>query len=122
MRDAVIEWGADPAARTRFNCCLPVVAETWDGDLNDIYGFHVKKEHVFAALDRGRGRARWPKGNVGGGTGMMCLGFKGGIGTASRRLAGAAGRLHRGRAGAVQLRRCGGSCGSRAVPVGQEIR
>ncbi|MFL5474701.1 MAG: P1 family peptidase, partial [Gemmatimonadales bacterium] len=53
VRDAVIEWG-----RTRltdvFNCCLPVVAETWDGDLNDIYGFHVKKQHVFAALDSAR--------------------------------------------------------------------
>jgi D-aminopeptidase len=84
VRDAVIEWG-----RTRvpgvFNCCLPVVAETWDGDLNDIYGFHVKKEHVFAAF-----AAAQPgpvvEGNVGGGTGMQCLGFKGGIGTASRRL------------------------------------
>ena len=40
--------GAHPGRRTCFNCCLPVVAETWDGDLNDIYGFHVTKEHVFA--------------------------------------------------------------------------
>lgn len=83
-RDAVIEWG-----RTRvpgvFNCCLPVVAETWDGDLNDIYGFHVTKQHVFAAFDAARPGAV-PEGNVGGGTGMQCLGFKGGIGTASRRL------------------------------------
>jgi D-aminopeptidase len=84
VRDAVIEWG-----RTRvpgvFNCCLPVVAETWDGDLNDIYGFHVKREHVFAAFDSARS-GPVPEGNVGGGTGMQCLGFKGGIGTASRRL------------------------------------
>ena len=86
VRDAVIEWG-----RTRipgvFNCCLPVVAETWDGDLNDIYGFHVSKEHVFAALAAAR-PGPVAEGNVGGGTGMQCLGFKGGIGTASRRLPG----------------------------------
>jgi D-aminopeptidase len=84
VRDAVIEWG-----RTRLSdpsiCCLPVVAETWDGDLNDIFGFHVKKEHVFAAL---ASAASGPvaEGNVGGGTGMICLGFKGGIGTASRQI------------------------------------
>ena len=46
VRDAVIEWGRTRLADV-FNCCLPVVAETWDGDLNDIYGFHVTKEHVF---------------------------------------------------------------------------
>ena len=84
VRDALIEWG-----RTRvpgvFNCCLPVVAETWDGDLNDIYGFHVRKAHVFEALAAAR-PGPVPEGNVGGGTGMQCLGFKGGIGTASRRL------------------------------------
>jgi len=89
VRDAVIEWG-----RTRltdvFNCCLPVVAETWDGDLNDIYGFHVKKQHVFAALDSARA-GPVAEGNVGGGTGMQCLGFKGGIGTSSRRLPGRSG-------------------------------
>jgi D-aminopeptidase len=84
VRDAVIEWG-----RTRvpgvFNCCLPTVAETWDGDLNDIYGFHVRKEHVFAALAAAK-PGPVAEGNVGGGTGMQCLGFKGGIGTASRRI------------------------------------
>jgi D-aminopeptidase len=84
VRDAIIEWG-----RTRvpgvFNCCLPVVAETWDGDLNDIYGFHVRKEHAFQALAAAK-PGRVPEGNVGGGTGMQCLGFKGGIGTASRRV------------------------------------
>jgi L-aminopeptidase/D-esterase-like protein len=89
VRDAVIEWG-----RTRvpgvFNCCLPAVAETWDGDLNDIYGFHVKKEHVFAALASAKPGAV-TEGNVGGGTGMQCLGFKGGIGSASRRLTADAG-------------------------------
>jgi D-aminopeptidase len=67
-----------------------VVAETWDGDLNDIFGFHVKKEHVFAALAAAK-PGPVAEGSVGGGTGMQCLGFKGGIGTASRRLQGSAG-------------------------------
>ncbi|HET6474337.1 MAG TPA: P1 family peptidase, partial [Pseudomonadales bacterium] len=62
---------------------LPVVAETWDGYLNDINGFHVRPEHVFAALDGARGGAI-EQGSVGGGTGMICYGFKGGSGTASR--------------------------------------
>ncbi|HET6797917.1 MAG TPA: P1 family peptidase [Gemmatimonadales bacterium] len=83
VRDAVIEWG-----RTRvpgvFNCCVPTVTETWDGDLNDIYGFHVRREHVFSAFASAK-PGPVTEGNVGGGTGMQCLGFKGGIGTASRR-------------------------------------
>lgn len=62
---------------------LPVVAETWDGLLNDINGFHVKPEHVFAALESATDGAV-PEGNVGGGTGMTCHEFKGGTGTASR--------------------------------------
>lgn len=62
---------------------LPVVAETWDGSLNDIMGQHVKEEDAVAALDGARGDAV-PEGNVGGGTGMVCHQFKGGIGTASR--------------------------------------
>jgi D-aminopeptidase len=62
---------------------LPVVAETYDGFLNDINGFHVKSEHVFAALDEATS-GPVAEGNVGGGTGMICHGFKGGIGTASR--------------------------------------
>lgn len=84
VRDALIEWGADRLPDA-LHCCLPVVAETWDGDLSDIFGFHVKKDHVFAAL---AAAAPGPvvEGNVGGGTGMECLGYKGGIGTASRRL------------------------------------
>jgi L-aminopeptidase/D-esterase-like protein len=64
---------------------LPVVGETWDGRLNDIAGFHVTREHVYAALD-GATSGPVAEGNVGGGTGMVCYGFKGGIGTASRRL------------------------------------
>ncbi len=118
VRDAVIEWG-----RTRvpgvFNCCLPVVAETWDGDLNDIYGFHIRKEHVFAAFDSARS-GPVAEGNVGGGTGMQCLGFKGGIGTASRRLTASKGGFTVG-----VLVQC--NFGQRrqlriaGVPVGQEI-
>ena len=82
-RDAVIAWqgrrgpGVQPWG-------LPVVAETWDGWLNDINGFHVKDAHVFTALDSARGGAV-DEGGVGGGTGMVCFEFKGGIGTASRR-------------------------------------
>jgi len=86
VRDAVIEWlvrrGRDFGT---YDWSLPVVAETWDGTLNDINGFHVKTEHAFAALDSARG-GPVAEGNVGGGTGMICHRFKGGIGTASRRL------------------------------------
>ena len=85
-RDAVIEWGRTRVSDDAWNCCLPVVAETWDGDLNDIFGFHVHKQHVFAALDSARS-GPVAEGNVGGGTGMQCLGFKGGIGTSSRLVA-----------------------------------
>ncbi len=63
----------------------PVVAETWDGGLNDIYGMHVRPEHVVKAIDTAAS-GPVPEGNVGGGTGMVCYEFKGGIGTASRRL------------------------------------
>jgi D-aminopeptidase len=63
----------------------PVVAETWDGELNDINGFHVKEPNVFEALSTARS-GPVPEGNVGGGTGMICNGFKGGIGTSSRRI------------------------------------
>jgi len=64
---------------------LPVVAETWDGTLNDVRGQHVGKTHVFAAIDDAKDGAV-AEGNVGGGTGMICYGFKGGIGTSSRRV------------------------------------
>jgi L-aminopeptidase/D-esterase-like protein len=70
---------------TRDWAFLPVVAETWDGTLNDVRGQHVKKTHVFAAIDDAKGGSV-AEGNVGGGTGMICYGFKGGIGTSSRRL------------------------------------
>jgi L-aminopeptidase/D-esterase-like protein len=87
VRDAAIAWRlkAGPPDPSGYWWALPVVAETWDGYLNDINGMHVKPEHVFQALDGAAG-GRVPEGSVGGGTGMVCYGFKGGIGTASRRL------------------------------------
>ncbi len=87
VRDAVIAWRVahGPADATGAWWSLPVVAETWDGWLNDINGFHVKPEHVFEALDHAHAGVV-EEGNVGGGTGMICNGYKGGIGTASRKL------------------------------------
>lgn len=91
VRDAVTEWSLMKTGGLAA-WSLPVVAETWDGPwppyggLNDINGFHVKKEHVFAALDSAED-GPVAEGNVGGGTGMICNEFKGGIGTASRRFA-----------------------------------
>ncbi len=87
VRDAVIQWRVahgqpDPKS---YWWSLPVVAETWDGWLNDINGFHVKPEHAFHAIDSAHA-GPVEEGNVGGGTGMVCNGFKGGIGTSSRRL------------------------------------
>jgi L-aminopeptidase/D-esterase-like protein len=84
VRDASIKWSIEHG-QTSQAWSLPVVAETWDGYLNDINGFHVKPEHVFAALDGAR-PGRVPEGNVGGGTGMICYGFKCGTGTSSRKL------------------------------------
>ena len=87
VRDAVIEWYASKMKSNDYSgdISLPVVAETWDGFLNDINGFHVKKEHVFEAMETAAtGPIR--EGNVGGGTGMIAHGFKGGTGTSSRKL------------------------------------
>ena len=118
VRDAIIKWEV-----SRQNVLqpwwLPVVAETYDGALNDINGFHVKESHVLAALD-GAAAGLPREGVVGGGTGMTCLGFKGGIGTASRRLSAAQGGWTVG-----VLVQC--NFGSRrdlriaGVPVGEEI-
>lgn len=85
VRDAVLKWYVDTDwyGSEDWWYTYPVVAETYDGFLNDIYGFHVKEKHVLEAIaDAKIGKV--PEGNVGGGTGMMCLGFKGGIGTSSR--------------------------------------
>jgi D-aminopeptidase len=87
-RDAMIKWLH--AHGRQFPWALPVVAETWDGLLNDINGFHVKESHVLAALDSARG-GPVREGVVGGGTGMICNGWKGGIGTSSRKLSERAG-------------------------------
>ena len=86
-RDAVIAWRVKHGAadKTGYWWSLPVVAETWDGWLNDINGFHVKPEDVWHALDSAHGGAL-EEGSVGGGTGMICYEFKGGNGTASRKV------------------------------------
>jgi D-aminopeptidase len=86
-RDAVIAWRIKHGAadKTGYWWSLPVVAETWDGWLNDINGFHVKPEDVWHALDTARGGVL-EEGSVGGGTGMICYEFKGGNGTASRKI------------------------------------
>ncbi|HTS12484.1 MAG TPA: P1 family peptidase [Candidatus Limnocylindrales bacterium] len=87
VRDAVIAWQLKHGTPTPLDdwWSLPVVAETWDGGLNDINGFHVKPEDAFAAMDDAHS-GPIAEGNVGGGTGMICFEFKGGTGTASRRL------------------------------------
>ena len=94
VRDAVIDYARKhwPSAEGWADAfwSLPVVAETWDGHLNDIYGMHVRPEHAFQAIDGAR-PGPVAEGNVGGGTGMICYEFKGGIGTSSRVLGGADG-------------------------------
>jgi D-aminopeptidase len=84
VRDAVVRWWKSNN-RARQPWVLPVVAETYDGYLNDTDGFHVQEKHVVAALEGAKG-GEVAEGSVGGGTGMTCFEFKGGIGTASRRL------------------------------------
>jgi L-aminopeptidase/D-esterase-like protein len=85
VRDAVVKWRVKtaPPDATGYWWSLPVVAETYDGFLNDINGFHVTEAHAFAALDSATG-GPVAEGNVGAGTGMICYGFKCGIGTSSR--------------------------------------
>ncbi|MEJ7624664.1 MAG: P1 family peptidase [Pyrinomonadaceae bacterium] len=121
VRDAVIEWATRRGTSDGYSgdFSLPVVAETYDGFLSDINGFHVKKGHAFAALDSARGGAI-AEGNVGGGTGMMAHGFKGGTGTSSRVLPAAEGGykvgvLVQANYGFRRFFRVAG------VPVGQEI-
>jgi D-aminopeptidase len=122
VRDAVISyaarrWGQKPYGEV---WSLPVVAETWDGYLNDVYGMHVKPEHAVRAIESAAA-GPVPEGNVGGGTGMVCYEFKGGIGTASRVLPAADGGYTLGVLVQAnfglrhQLRIAG-------LPVGQELR
>ncbi|HXT47279.1 MAG TPA: P1 family peptidase, partial [Gemmatimonadaceae bacterium] len=117
VRDATLEWSITGGRNYDYE--LPVVGETLDNSLNDVAGFHVTKADVFAALNGARG-GPVPEGNVGGGTGMICGEFKGGTGTASRKLDAAEGGYT---VGALvqcnyglrrQLRIAG-------VPVGKEI-
>ncbi|HEY9385009.1 MAG TPA: P1 family peptidase [Gemmatimonadales bacterium] len=117
VHDAVIEWVVRRGKA--FDWSLPVVAETWDGGLNDINGFHVSKEHALAALDAAKGGAV-AEGNVGGGTGMVCHQFKGGTGTASRRV-GVLGQEYT--VGVLVQCNYGGRArfSVAGVPVGQEI-
>ena len=115
VHDAIIEAAVRAHAMSDAVWALPVAGETYDGALNDINGFHVRPEHVHAALAAARGGAV-DEGNVGGGTGMICHEFKGGIGTASR-LAGewTVGVLVQANYGARELLRIDG------VPVGAAI-
>ena len=85
VRDAVLKWYVNTDwydGEDRWYT-YPVVAETYDGNLNDIYGFHVKEKNVLEAINNASS-GKIEEGNVGGGTGMMCFGFKGGTGTSSR--------------------------------------
>jgi D-aminopeptidase len=119
VRDALIELGVRGRPPGRPAWSLPVVGETWDGRLNDLNGFHVRFEHVEAALASAVG-GPVPEGAVGGGTGMICHEFKGGIGTASRVVPEAAGgwtvgvlvQANYGRRGLLRID---------GVPVGREI-
>ena len=117
VRDGILQWQVSRPGLQPWG--LPVVAETFDGGLNDINGFHVKTEHVIAALNSATsGPVR--EGAVGGGTGMVCHQFKGGIGTSSRRLEATEGGYTVGvlvqcNYGLRQHLRIAG------VPVGQEI-
>jgi len=118
VHQAVIEWSVRNVEGLIWS--LPVVAETWDGGLNDINGFHVKPEHVFAAIESAHGGAV-TEGNVGGGTGMTAYQFKGGIGTSSRLVETDQGRFT---VGALVQANYGFRSELRiaGVPVGQEIQ
>ena len=127
VRDAIAAYPIEHAARVGLTASaaaswdgsLPVAAETWDGVLSDINAFHITKEHAFAALLNASSGAV-EEGNVGGGTGMLCHDFKGGIGTSSRVVECAAGRymvgaLVQSNYGSRHLLRVDG------VPVGREL-
>ncbi|MGA8654699.1 MAG: P1 family peptidase [Chthoniobacterales bacterium] len=118
VRDGVIEWGNKKFPGTA-NFSLPVVGETWDGELNDINGFHVKKDDVFGALDSAKG-GPVAEGNVGGGTGNRAFGFKAGIGTASRIVASGDDALYVGVLVQANLGRRDNLVVA-GVPVGREI-
>jgi D-aminopeptidase len=118
VRDALVAAEIDTRGAGQVFWSLPVVGETWDGLLNDINGMHVRSEHVRAALGAAR-EGPVPEGNVGSGTGMICHGFKGGIGTSSRVVEEAGGHVVGVLVQANQGRRRRLSVGG--VPVGEEI-
>jgi L-aminopeptidase/D-esterase-like protein len=123
VHHSVISWGVKQGSkedRYRHLASLPVIAETWDGHLNDILGQHIKEKHVFQAIESASS-GPVAEGNVGGGTGMICHGFKGGIGTASRTVAidsstYTIGVLVQANYGSMNELRIAG------IPVGREIR
>lgn len=119
VHDALIAAAVKDSAPGEEFWALPVVGETWDGQLNDINGFHVRPEHLRQALEAAAG-GPVAEGNVGGGTGMICHEFKGGIGTASRVLASEAGGWT---VGALVQANYGDRDQLRidGVPVGEEI-
>ena len=120
VRDAVIGWAVKHYEFDKSDWwSLPVVAETWDGWLNDINGFHVKPGNAYAALDGARG-GPVAEGNVGGGTGMICYEFKGGIGSASRLVKDEAGNYTVGVLVQANFGRRGELLVA-GVPVGSEI-
>jgi L-aminopeptidase/D-esterase-like protein len=118
VRDAVVKYLTQKVKHQQ-PWIMPVVAETYDGYLNDTHGFHVKEEHAFHALESAQS-GPVPEGSVGGGTGMVCYGFKGGIGTASRTVATrpasyTIGVLVQANFGSQTQLRIGG------IPVGEEL-
>jgi D-aminopeptidase len=120
VRDALV---AAQQADAQNRWSLPVVGETWDGVLNDINGFHVRPEHVASALATASAGAV-VEGSVGGGTGMICHGFKGGIGTASRVvedgwIVGVLVQANHGRRSRLRVNGApvGGRIGAEAVPL-----
>ena len=123
VRDAYLGWLVDKKRVSGTNAfpggfyTYPIVAETYDGFLNDINGFHVKPQDAVAALESASA-GPVPEGNVGGGTGMICYGFKGGIGTSSRKLPDGhtVGVLVQCNCGSQRQLRIGG------LPVGEELR
>ena len=119
VHDALIEAAVRAHAMTDAVWALPVAGETFDGALNDINGFHVRAEHVHAALAAASG-GPVAEGNVGGGTGMICHEFKGGIGTASRRAGEwTVGVLVQANYGARELLRIDGVPVGAAIPVSE---
>jgi D-aminopeptidase len=121
VRDAVLKWYVKTGwYKEDFWYTYPVVAETYDGFLNDIYGFHVKEANAFEALDNAKSGIP-AEGNVGGGTGMMCLGFKGGTGTSSRKIKIGDSTYH---VGVLVQSNFGGKSNFTiaGVPVGRELK